>query len=351
MASAIIGWTMRVAELAGVRQLRLVDRDLAAPAPGEVQVRVTAVGVCGSDMHAYAEGAVGDSPNAYPMVLGHEPAGVIEQVGSGVTGWSRGDAVACEPALYCYHCVRCMGGRPNLCEKLRFMSVQGEPGFFRERVNLPAHNLVALPAPLGPTEGALIEPLAVALHSLHLGSVALGETAVVFGAGPIGLLTVAALKLSGAERIWAIEPLAHRRAMAVAMGADAALAPGDDPVAAVLRDTSGRGVDVVFDCVAKDDTANQALAVARSGGRVVYTGIASELRVPMDIHRWRRKELALYQVRRSNLQGEPARDLLVRHPSVFAPLVTHRRSLDEIGAAFALIDAYADGVGKLLVCP
>jgi threonine dehydrogenase-like Zn-dependent dehydrogenase len=139
--------------------------------------------------------------------------------------------------------------------------------------------------------------------------------------------------------------------MALAMGADAVLSPDDDPVASVAGETRRGGVDLVFDCAAKGDTANQSVDVARSGGPVVYTGIASEVRTSLDFHRWRRKELALFQVRRSNRESEAARDLLVRYPARFAPLVTHTRPLDEIAAAFALIDSYADGVGKLLVCP
>jgi threonine dehydrogenase-like Zn-dependent dehydrogenase len=138
--------------------------------------------------------------------------------------------------------------------------------------------------------------------------------------------------------------------MATRMGADAVFDPAD-AVEAVLADTRGRGVDVVLDCAARADTANDSLRLARAGGRVVYTGIGTELRVPMDVHTWRRKELAVWQVRRSNREGHAALELLARHPRLFGPLVTHSRSLDEIGPAFALVEAYADGVGKLVVRP
>jgi L-iditol 2-dehydrogenase len=343
---------MRVAELVGIREFRLVDGEIGDPAPGEVQVRVEAVGICGSDMHGYSEGCVGDSPCVYPMVLGHEPAGTVVKVGAGVTGWSAGALVACEPAQFCYHCEPCRSGRPNLCTALRFLSQPGEPGFFRQRVNLPARNVLALP-PTGVSaaEGALVEPLAVVLHSLSLAPPVLGDTAVVFGAGPIGLLTIAVLKLSGVTRVWAVEPLAHRRALAQQLGADAALAPTDGAAAAIVAETSGRGVDLAFDCAARGDTANDCLEVARRGGRVVYTGIHSEPRTSLEFHRWRRKELALYQVRRSCHEGEAARDLLVRHIRHFAPLLTHSRPLTEIDAAFALVESYADGVGKLTLRP
>jgi L-iditol 2-dehydrogenase len=341
---------MRVAELVGVRQFQLKEEAIGGPGPGEVQVRVEAVGICGSDMHSYSEGAVGDTPCVYPMVLGHEPAGTITKTGAGVTGWQPGDLVACEPALFCYHCELCHSGRHNLCTAMRFLSTPGHPGFFRDTVNLPVDNVLAMPRGLTASDGALVEPLAVALHSIRLSPPALGETAVVFGGGPIGLLTVAVLKLAGAGRIWLVEPLAHRREMAGPLGADVALPPAD-AVTAILADTRGRGVDLVLDCAAKPDTANACLQVARNGGRVVYTGIGTELRVPMDVHTWRRKELAIWQVRRSNREGHAAVELLARHPGLFGPVVTHTRALEDVGKAFALVESYADGVGKLVVRP
>jgi L-iditol 2-dehydrogenase len=340
---------VRVAELTGVRQFRLVEAEIPAPGPGEVQVQVEAVGICGSDLHAYAEGAVGDIPCSYPMVLGHEPAGVVVDVGAGVSGLRAGDRAALEPAHFCYHCALCRKGRHNLCLQLRFLSAGGDPGFFRDRVNLPAHNLVPLPPGISVAEGTLIEPLAVVLHSLDLARPAIGETAVVVGAGPIGLLTVAALRAAGVRRVWAVEPVAHRRELARFMGADAALDPRTaDAVAGIVADAPG-GVDIVVDCAAKDDTANQSLELACPGGRVIYTGITSELRVPLDVHLWRRKELTVHQVRRSIHEGAAARDLLVREQKRLGALITHQRPLAEIGRAFQIVEGYEDGVGKLLV--
>src|SRR5713101_7679477 len=136
---------MRVAELRGVRQFQLVESAIAGPGPNEIQVRVQAVGVCGSDLHSYSEGVVGDTPCIYPMVLGHEPAGVVVKTGPGVTGWTPGDRAALEPAIYCYHCEHCRSGRHNLCANIRFHSMPGDPGFFREFANLPAANLLPLP--------------------------------------------------------------------------------------------------------------------------------------------------------------------------------------------------------------
>jgi L-iditol 2-dehydrogenase len=341
---------MLVAELLAPRRFHLVQQEVAPPGPGEVQVRPDAVGICGSDLHSYSEGAIGDTPCEYPMVLGHEPAGTVVEVGAGVTGWSPGDRAALEPALYCYHCEFCRSGHYNVCANIRFLSNPGHPGFFRERVNLPVQNLLAVPASLPIDVATLHEPLAVALHSLQFAAVREGETVAVIGAGPIGLLTIASLKLAKPGRIWAVEPLAHRREMALHMGADAALDPGQaDAAAEIVRETGGRGVDCAIDCAAKEHTTNQAIRAARNAGRVVLTGIHGAAFVPFEVSPMRRKELAIFNVRRSNQEGHAALDLLIQQTARFAPLVTHSRPLSKIAEAFRIAEGYQDGVGKMVV--
>jgi L-iditol 2-dehydrogenase len=341
---------MLVAELIGQRKFRLTEQEIAPPGPGEVQVRVNAVGLCGSDLHSYADGAVGDTPCQYPMVLGHEPAGTVVKTGAGVTGWSAGDRAALEPALYCYHCEFCRAGRHNICANIRFLSNAGQPGFFREFVNLPVHNLLAIPRTLPLELAVLVEPLAVAVHSLEFAALRLGETVGVWGGGPIGLLTIASLKAAGAGRVWCVEPVAHRREMARRMGADEALDPnGGDAARQIQKDTGGRGVDCAIDCAAKGDTINAAIRAARNGGRVLLTGIHSEAMVEFEVSPMRRKELAIFNVRRSNHETEAALEFLVNRVELFAPLVTHTRPLEEIAAAFALTERYEDGVGKMVL--
>jgi L-iditol 2-dehydrogenase len=320
------------------------------PGPGEVQVRVESVGVCGSDLHAYLEGSVGDTPNSYPMVLGHEPAGTIVKTGTGVTGLTPGDSGALEPALYCYHCEFCLSGRHNVCANIRFLSNPGHPGFFRELVNLPSTNFLPIPAGVSPDHATLIEPLAIALHSLNLSKIQPGETVAVIGAGPIGLLTIAALKAAGAGRIWAVEPLAHRRELARNIGAQVALEPAE-AVKEILSGTGKRGVDCAIDCAAKAQTTNQAIQITRNAGRVAITGIHSTREVALEGSTMRRKELTIFNVRRSNHEPHAALELLCAHPEWFAPLVTHVRGMDRIAEAFEIASHYRDGVGKMIVRP
>ncbi len=340
------------AELTAPREFRLAGRPLPRPAGGEVLVRVAACGICGSDLHNYLEGGIGGAPAAYPMVLGHEPCGSVAECGQGVTGWAPGDRVAIEPAVYCYHCEFCRAGRHNICANLRFMSQAGDPGFFRQYVTAPAASLFPLPPALSPAEGALFEPLAVVLHSLELTALRPAEDVAVFGAGPVGLLTAAMLRLAGAGRIWVSEPVRERRELALRLGADAALDPrAEDPVRAILSDTRGRGAAAAIDCAAQDDTLNQCAACVQPAGRVVVTGIPSELRTPLDLHLLRRKEIALLSVRRSNRNNELALRLLAAHPGRFLPVLTHRRPLTEIAQAFEMLVRRAEGAAKVVIEP
>jgi len=341
---------MRAAELVAPLTFRLAEMPIEDPGPGDVQVRVEAVGVCGSDLHAYSEGAVGSTPNVYPMVLGHEPAGKIVKTGPGVTALHPGDRGALEPALYCYHCEFCLRGMYNVCANIRFLSSPHHPGFFRELVNLPAGNFIPLPVGISMEEATLAEPLAVALHSLRLACIRPCETVAVIGAGPIGLLTIAALRAAGAGRIWAVEPLAHRRRLAEMIGAHAGLEPAE-AVQEILRGTGRLGVDCAMDCAAREGTTGQAIQVTRSGGRVALTGIHSTPFVPLDGSAMRRKELTIFNVRRSNHESQAALGLLETHTDWFAPLLTHTRKMDRIGEAFAIASQYQDGVGKMIVRP
>jgi L-iditol 2-dehydrogenase len=341
---------MQIAELIAPHQFRFVEREIEPPAAGELQVRIDAVGICGSDLHSYSEGAVGDTLAQYPMVLGHEPAGTVVKVGSGVTGWQVGDRAALEPALYCYHCEYCRAGKHNVCANIRFLSTPGLAGFFREFVNLPPTNLFAIPPTMSMELGALVEPLAVAVHSLKLASPQKHETVAVWGAGAIGLLTIASLKMAGVKRILSIDPMAHRRDLAVHLGADAAIDPSSVDVGKeIAADTGRRGVDLAIDCAAKEDTVNQAIRAVCNAGRVVLTGIHSGALVPFDTSNLRRKEVTLFNVRRSNDESPTALAMLAERPEWFAPIVTHRRSLDDISEAFEIADSYRDGVGKMMV--
>jgi len=339
-----------VSELYEPRRFRLLEAERVPPAPGEIQVRVRSVGICGSDLHYYAEGSIGDVIIRYPVVLGHEPAGEIVAAGDGVTGVTLGARAFLEPAIYCYHCEACHSGRHNVCENIRFLSSPPDAGFFREYVNLPAHNVLPMPEGLDADTATLFEPLAVVLHSLQFARIELGETVAVFGAGPIGLLTIASLKMAGAGRLYPIEPRAGRRELAKRMGADVTIDSSQtDAVKEIMAETGKRGVDCGIDCATRPGTIQQTCDVTRNSGRSVITGIPSDPETAINFHVLRRKELTLYNVRRSNHETAAAISLLKANPKLFANLITHRMPIDQANAAFDMLETGSGGAAKIIV--
>jgi L-iditol 2-dehydrogenase len=339
---------MRSVQLVAPRLLE--PREMPAPpdpGPGEVLIRLRAVGICGSDMHWYLEGGIGAFKAAYPQVLGHEPAGEVAAVGAGVRGFSVGDRVALEPSITCGRCEFCRAGRHNNCASSVFMGSPQMFGLFREYAVIPEANAVAIPDSMSFTEATLIEPVAVILHVLELAPVRVGETVAVMGAGPIGLLTAALARVSGASKVFVADRVAHRLRMAESMGADVAV---ETPrlQQAILDHTRGRGVDIVFDAAAKLETIHGAFFAARPGGRVVLIGIPGEPHLPLDLNLALAKELSLQTIKRSNHNAHGAIDLL-KSGRIPAGLVTHEPPLDATPGAFETLAAYADGVGKVVI--
>jgi (R,R)-butanediol dehydrogenase/meso-butanediol dehydrogenase/diacetyl reductase len=245
-------------------------------------VSVDWCGICGTDLHEFLEGPIfipqKGAPHPItgaelPVVMGHEFAGVVSAVGAGVTEVREGDRVAVEPYYVCGECVACAEGRYNICRKLGFVGLSGPDGGFAERCVVDArwvHPLGDLPTDIG----ALVEPLAVGYHAVRLSGLQPGGTAAVFGAGPIGLVTTAALKAAGAGKVVVVEPAAARKAKAAGAGADEVLDPTSTDVPAAIRDlTAGAGADVAFECAGVDAVLAAAIGSVRPGGTVVNVAI------------------------------------------------------------------------------
>lgn len=340
---------MRSAPLVAPRRLEMVEAPLPeGPRAGELLLRMRAVGLCGSDLHWWAEGRIHATPARYPQILGHEPVGEVLAAGAGVTGFSAGDLVSVEPSLTCGHCEFCIAGRHNLCVNARFQGGPEAPGFLRDYAVIPAHNADRVPAGLGVQEATLIEPLAVWVHVFEMEPVRLGDTVAVLGAGPIGMLGIAMAKQAGAEMVLACDRVPHRLELARRMGADEAVLSGEKNFReAVMDRTRGRGVDAVFDAAGAPETITLGLRCLRPGGTLVLIGIPEPLEFSVDLHAALAKELRIQAVRRSNHKGAQAAALLAagRIPT---GLITHRLPLEKAQEGFEILHAYADGVGKLV---
>ena len=293
-------------------------------------VRVTAVGICGSDLHWYAESGIGDATLDHPLVLGHEAGGVI------ASGPMTGQRVAIDPAIPCGTCEPCRLGRGHLCLRIRFAGHGVTDGLFREFAPWPERRLVPVPDTLDDVEVAMLEPFGVAIHALGLGDVSPGDSVGVFGCGPIGLFLVQLAREAGATTIVATDRLPHRVEAARAAGATAASLVRDGAEREALRAaTGGRGVDVAFEVAGEDDALQTAIALARPAATVVIAGIPAVDRTEIVPSIARRKGLTLRFSRRMNHVYPRAIGLVESRRVDVGSLVTDVIPLVDFDRAFA----------------
>jgi (R,R)-butanediol dehydrogenase/meso-butanediol dehydrogenase/diacetyl reductase len=257
---------MRAAVYYGPNKVEVADVPEPTPVPGTVKVKVGFNGICGTDLHEYYAGPIfiptAPHPLTHqqlPLVMGHEFSGVISDIGDGVTGWAEGDRVAIEPIYKCGHCAPCQAGNYNVCQQIGFHGLMSDGGMAEYTV-VPTNMLHKLPENVSLTLGALVEPMSVAYHAATLGDTKPGDTAMVFGAGPIGIGLWFALRGKGIEDAFVVEPSATRRASIEALGART-LDPAATDVPAFIADhTNGRGADAVFDAAGVTPAVTTALA-------------------------------------------------------------------------------------------
>src|SRR3954447_11247971 len=273
---------MKAARFHGREDIRVEDMPEPHAGEGQVQIAVEWCGICGTDLHEFQDGPIfaptPQNPHpltggAVPITLGHEFAGVVSEVGAGVTHVKEGDRVVVEPYDVCGTCVACRDGRYNICRSLGFIGLDGDQGGFAEKA-VVAQRWVHPIGNMTTQQGALVEPLTVGYHAAKLSGIENGQTAAVFGSGPIGLVTAAALKALGAGQVVVVEPADARKAKAPGAGADHVLDPTEVDVPEAIRElTDGAGADVTFECAGLDPVLAQAVASTRPGGTCVNVSI------------------------------------------------------------------------------
>jgi len=328
--------TMFAAVLHGPRHLRI--ENIPHPGPpraGEVLLRVTATGICGSDLHTYQHGRIGDTSLRSPLILGHEFTGVIERTGPGVK-LKPGIRVAVDPAIPCERCDRCLEGNPNLCPRVRFCGLWPYHGSLCQWMRMPAVNCFPLPRALDDADGVMLEPLGIALHVTGLAKIHKGDTVAILGCGCIGLCLVQTVRLAGASRVFVSDPLPWRQKLAQKLGGK--------PLRATFQDA-----DVILEAAWAGDAAQQAIELVRPGGRVVFVGIPDGNHLQLSHVTARRKGLTLLFARRMRHTYPRAIRLVASGRVDVRSIVSHRFPLKDAARAFRLNAAYKDNVVKVII--
>ncbi|MFV0400794.1 MAG: NAD(P)-dependent alcohol dehydrogenase [Oscillospiraceae bacterium] len=291
--------TMKVAVMTGPMKMEWQTREIPKPQRGELLIKLEHVGVCGSDLHFYSEGRLANWVPDGPLILGHEPGGVVAEIGEGVEGFRVGDRVALEPGVPCGECGECRKGLYNLCRFIKFMAIPKEKdGVFSEYCAHAASMCYHLPDNVDTMEGALIEPLAVGMHACELSGAKLGESAVVLGCGCIGLVTIMALKARGVSEIYAVDIMEKRLEKAKEVGATRIFNGAVESVEEFVKTLPGGGVDQVYECAGNGRTTLQTARLLKRGGKITLVGVAPEPVLEMDFASLNAMEGTVYSVYR-----------------------------------------------------
>ena len=342
---------MKAAVLTGIRSIELKE----VPCPQlkkdtDVLLKPGAVGICGSDLHYYLSGRIGDQTVEYPFIVGHECAAAVEKTGAGVTHLKRGDRVVVDPAISCGMCSQCLMGRPNTCENLLFLGCPGQmEGCLSEFIVVPEENCYKIRGDTTLKQGALIEPLSIGVYSVKLLNKTGVKTAGILGSGPIGLSVLLAARASGISSVYMTDKIDERLDAARNAGADWA---GNTDKIDVVEDINAREpdlLDAVFECCGDQAAVDQAVELLKPGGKLMILGIPELERISFDVHKMRRKEICIQNVRRQNDCIQSAIDLVETRRVDVGFMATHSFSLEDSGEAFELAADYRDGVVKAMI--
>ena len=318
-----------------LEKLEVGEAPMPKIGPDDVMIKVQSVGVCGSDLHYYRSGSIGDFVVKPPFILGHEAAGVIEEVGENVKTLKRGDRVCMEPGVPCMKCEECLSGHYNLCKDVKFWATPPYDGVLSEYVSHPAAFTFKIPDNMSFTEGALVEPLAIGLHACNQGGVKLGHTVVILGTGCIGLVTLLAAKAYGATQIIVGDVIDKRLDKARELGAIAFNTKEVDFVEKVMELTGGRGADVCIDCAGFSATVDNCLSCAKPAGTVIIVGLGQDRVDGFNTSLMSVKELTVKSIFRYRNLYPTAINAIADGRIDVESIVSHRFKFDDTIDAFA----------------
>jgi L-iditol 2-dehydrogenase len=330
----------------------MVWKDIPVPkvSDDEVLIKVDTVGICGSDVHYYQHGRIGDFVVEGDFILGHECAGEVVEVGSKVKNLVVGDRVALEPGKTCGKCELCKGGKYNLCPEVEFFATPPYHGVLCNYVVHPENMCFKLPENVSNVEGALVEPLAVGLHATEQGGVKLGDTVVIYGSGCIGLVTLLSSKARGASKVIVVDILENRLKTAKKLGANYVInSAEEDPLKAIEAITEGKGAHVVIDAAAAEATVKQTVDVLKTGGTIVLIGMTAKDEVPFNFMKLMNKEGTFKTIFRYRNLYPVAINAIASGTINVKGIVSHEFSFENTKEAFDFVVSNAKDVVKAVI--
>ena len=341
---------MKAAILKSIKDIQIEDIEKPAIKDNEALVKVKAVGVCGSDVHYYLHGKIGNQIVKGPHILGHEAAGEVVEVGLGVKKVHPGMRVAIEPGIPCGQCEHCKSGRYNICPDVKFLGTPPISGAYREYMAFPEDLLFPIPDTMSFEEAQLIETLSVGMYAVDLADFQIGTSIMISGCGPIGLVILKAAVAAGAGKVFITDLIDERLEFAKKYDNVVTInASKENPVEKIMELTNGRGTDIVFEASGALDAIRQSIEIARIGGTIVWIGAPSEDFIAIDAHIARRKEIVIKMVRRFKGTYPRCIQQVASGNIVVKDMITHRFKLEDISKAFELVENYADGVMKAVI--
>ena len=342
---------MKAMVLTGIRKMEM--KEVPEPEiakPDDVKIKMSVVGICGSDIHYYTNGQIGSQVVEYPFAVGHEGAGIVVEVGSAVKKVKPGDAIAIEPAMPCWECDQCLSGRHHTCRKLRFLGCPGQAeGCLTEYIVMPETSCFPLKGGLKTDHGSISEPLAIGVYSVKKAERVKGKKIGILGFGPIGMSVMLAAKAEGAESFFISDKIDERLSIAIKEKAALTVNPVKEDVVKKILSKENLGMDIVFECCGQQEAMDTAIEILKPGGKLVVVGIPEFDNWIVNAEKTRRKEISLQFIRRQVDCVETALSLMESGKINIDNMITHRYPFSKTKEGFDLVAEYSDGVMKAMI--
>jgi L-iditol 2-dehydrogenase len=337
--------------LTGLNSLKMVNVPKSRIVnPKDVLIRMVRVGVCGSDIHYYTDGKIGSQVIEYPFTVGHECSGIVEEVGKGVSKIKAGDRLAIDPAMPCFECDQCKSGRFHTCRRLKFLGCPGQAdGCLSDYIVMPETSCFPIADSVSFEEAVISEPLSIGYYATKLAGGLKDRNIGILGFGPIGMSVLLPALVEKAGRIYVTDKINARLKIADKCGASWIGNPDETDIVGEIISKEPLLLDFVFECCGQQEAADQAIKLLKPGGKLLLIGIPEFDRWSFLSDDFRRKEIAVQNVRRQNECTHSVLELIANKKVDVMPMVTHHFPFDKTDEAFELVAGYKDGVMKAMI--